>query len=100
MPKCKITVLKCLFDEELAELYVDDPHYSVCPYFKAGDVMFADASGEKPEAFLCGVGWAPIRDAAVAFALGNHPFFHDKPQVVCCNDGIRPVIFKLETVVS
>ena len=95
MAKCRITVLKCLFDTELKEKYVPDPEYGRCPYFQPGQVFETD--GEKPEGFGCNVGWKSIRDEAIGFTKENS-FFGDRPQVVCCNDGIRPVLFLLEKV--
>ena len=35
MKQCKITVLKCTFDQELKDKYIPDPDYGLCPYFHA-----------------------------------------------------------------
>ncbi len=95
MSKCRITVLKCLFDEELKAQYINDDNYGPCPYFKPGDVIDYDG-GEKPEAFGCRIGWKSIADEAQHFAEGHN--FMGGAHILCCNDGVRPVIFKLEVV--
>ena len=89
--RLKLTVLKCCFDEELKAAYVDDPDYGLCPYFKPGDVFSTE--GERPEGFGCAIGWESIRREVEGMASGESPF---KVHILCCNDGIRPVIFKLE----
>ena len=89
MKKVKITVLKKTFDEELAKEY-------------GADVFYADYA--KPEGF-CDEAWKAIYQYvfALAHGAGNQVFYYGdwikKPGVaICsCNDGLRPVIFKLET---
>ncbi len=95
MPKCRITVLKCLFDESLKAQYIRDENYGPCPYFKPGDVI-EYTGGEKPEAFGCAIGWRSIAEEAAQFARGQS--FMGGAHILCCNDGVRPVIFKLEVV--
>lgn len=96
MPICKVTVLKCLFDAELKAQYVPDPDYGACPFCASGDVFYSD-HGEQPENFRCKVGWSSIAREAARFAQGQGGP-GGGPQILCCNDGIRPVIFRLETV--
>ena len=91
VPKCRLTVLKCCFDRELKETYVSDPDYGPCPYFQK-DMHFV-SDGSRPENFGCGIGWRSIEQEVRAMCL---PEPHFKQQVVCCNDGIRPVLFLLE----
>ncbi|MDD6024611.1 MAG: TIGR04076 family protein [Oscillospiraceae bacterium] len=94
MAKCKITVLKCLFDTELKETYIHDSSYGPCPYFQPGQVFWTDGK-RQPEGFQCKIGWKSIRDEAAGMC-SEHPFFTE--QVVCCNDGVRPVVFLIESV--
>ena len=43
MPICKITVLKKLFNAELAETYRrSDVHYGTCPYYEEGKNLLSD----------------------------------------------------------
>ena len=101
MKKVKITVLKKTFDEELAKEYGADGLTS-CPMLREGQVFYADYA--KPEGF-CDEAWKAIYQYvfALAHGAGNQVFYYGdwikKPGVaICsCNDGLRPVIFKLET---
>ncbi len=100
MNKVKITVLKTTFDKELASEYGVEG-LSACPMLKAGQVYYADYA--KPEGF-CDEAWKAIYQYVFALShySGNELFYYGDwiktPGVaICsCNDGLRPVIFKLE----
>lgn len=100
MKKVKITVLKTTFDEKLVKEYGAEG-LTACPMMKAGQVLFADYS--KPEGF-CDEAWKAIYQYVftLAHGAGSDVFYYGdwsrKPGVaICsCNDGLRPVIFKLE----
>lgn len=100
MKKVKITVLKTTLDEELAAEY-GALGLTACPMLTAGQVFYGDYA--KPEGF-CDEAWKAIYQYvfALAHGAGNDVFYHNdwirKPGVaICsCNDGLRPVIFKLE----
>lgn len=101
MKKCKITVLKTTFDEELAREY-GVPGLGPCPMMKAGQCFKADYA--KPAGF-CDEAWKAIYQYVFALSHGADkagPFYFGdwiaKPGVaICaCNDGLRPVIFKIE----
>lgn len=100
MNKVKITVLKTTFDKELASEYGAEG-LKPCPMLKEGQVFYADYS--RPDNF-CDEAWKAIYQYvfALAHSAGNGLFYYGdwirKPGVaVCsCNDGLRPVIFKLE----
>ena len=72
MKKVKITVLRTMFNEDLAAEYGTEG-LAACPFHREGQVFYADYA--KPEG-LCDEAWKAI---------------------CSCNDGLRPVIFKLET---
>lgn len=101
MKKVKITVIKTTFDEELTKEYGIEG-LTACSIHKAGQVYYADYA--KPEGF-CDEAWKAIYQYvfALAHGAGNEVFYCGdwirKPGVaICsCNDGLRPVIFKLET---
>ena len=82
MKKVKITVLKTTLDKELAQEYGAEG-LKACPMMKEGRVFYADY--------------------ALAHGVGDSLFYYGdwirKPNVamVSCNDGLRPVIFKLES---
>ena len=100
MNRVKITVLKKTFDQELADEYGANG-LGPCPMLRQGDVFFADYA--KPNGF-CDEAWKAIYQYvfALAHGSGKELFYYGdwirKPGVaICsCNDGIRPVIFKLE----
>lgn len=100
MKKVKITVLKRTFVDDLAKEY-GVPRLSKCPMLREGQVFYADYA--KPEGF-CDEAWKAIYQYvfALAHGAGNDTFYFDDwiktPGVaICsCNDGLRPVIFKLE----
>ena len=100
MNKVKITVLKTTLDKELAQEYGAEG-LTACPMMKKGQVFYADYS--KPEGF-CDEAWKAIYQYVFALAHGSGKdlfYYGDwirKPGVaICsCNDGLRPVIFKLE----
>lgn len=100
MKKVKITVLKTTLDRELAAEYGIEG-LTACPMMKAGQVFYADYA--KPEG-LCDEAWKAIYQYvfALAHGAGQETFYYGdwirKPGIaICsCNDGLRPVIFKLE----
>lgn len=100
MKKVKITVLKTTLDQELAREY-GAQGLKACPMHKQGQVFYADYA--KPEG-LCDEAWKAVYQYAFALAHGadGGVFYYgdwiSKPGVaICsCNDGLRPVIFKLE----
>lgn len=100
MKKVKITVLKTTFDKELAKEYGVEG-LTACPMLQEGQVFYADYA--KPEG-TCDEAWKAIYQYAFALAHGADKdiFYYGDwiktPGVaICsCNDGLRPVIFKLE----
>lgn len=100
MKKVRITVLKTTLDEELVLEYGAEG-LGACPMMRKGQVFYADYA--KPEG-LCDEAWKAIYQYvfALAHGSGDQLFYYGdwirKPGVaICsCNDGLRPVIFKLE----
>lgn len=100
MNKVKITVLKTTLDKELAAEYGAEG-LGPCPMLQVGQVFYADYA--KPEGF-CDEAWKAVYQYAFALShgAGDGLFYHGDwiktPGVaICsCNDGLRPVIFKLE----
>ena len=100
MKKVRITVLKTTLDEELARQY-GVPGLKACPMLRAGQVFYADYA--KPDG-LCDEAWKAIYQYvfALAHGAGEGLFYfgdwiREKGVAICsCNDGLRPVIFKLE----
>ena len=103
MKKVKITILKTTLNEELAREY-GAIGIKACPMMKEGDVFMADYA--KPEGF-CDEAWKAIYQYVFALANGANMdsswYFGDwmkeehKDMAICsCNDGLRPVIIKIE----
>ena len=100
MKKVKITILKTMLNEDLAKEY-GICGLKACPMMKVGDVFYADYA--KPEGF-CDEAWKAIYQYVFALAHGADKglfYYGDwikEPGVaiVSCNDGLRPVIMKLE----
>ena len=100
MKKCKITVLKKTFEEGLAKEY-GAPNLGPCSMLKEGQIFYADYA--KPEGF-CDEAWKAIYQYVFALSHGADKetfYFNDWIRVpgiaICsCNDGLRPVIFKIE----
>ncbi len=103
MKKVKITVLKTTLDKALAAEYGVEG-LTACTAMKPGQTFYTDF--RKPEG-LCDEAWKAIYQYVFALAHGaDNEVFYDSgtwikvPGVaICsCNDGLRPVIFKLETM--
>lgn len=97
MKKCKIEVLKTMFNSDLADEY-GVKGIGKCPYHNVGDVFYGDYA--KPDG-LCDEAWKAIYQYVFAISHDSGIFYYgdwlDKPGVaICsCNDGLRPVIFKI-----
>ena len=100
MKKVKITVLQTTLNEALAKTYGVEG-LKACPIHTEGQIFYADYA--KPEGF-CDEAWKAIYQYVFALAHnGGEALFYygdwiKEPGVAinCCNDGLRPVIFKLE----
>ena len=86
MKKVKITVLRKTLIEDLAKEYGTEG-LTKCPMLQEGQVFYADYA--KPKGF-CDEAWKAIYQ--YVFALARKPGV----AICSCNDGLRPVIFKLE----
>lgn len=101
MTKCKITVLRKMFNQDLADEYCKEEAVP-CSVFTEGQEFIYDHSGEgnKPENF-CEWAWHDIYKTV--FTLSSKGTFEnwmkdEKSIIQCCTDGIRPVIFKVERI--
>lgn len=100
MKKVKITVLKTTFDKELADEYGAEG-IGPCPMLQTGQVFYADYA--KPQGF-CDEAWKAIYQYVftLAHTEGKGIFYYgdwirkEGIAICSCNDGLRPVIFKLE----
>ena len=99
-PTVRITVLKTLFHEDLADEYRrPDVHYGPCPFFTAGQEFTVNYLAERPEGFACDWAWDDIHKILFALMVGgSFGTWMNDPNVfiTCCTDGVKPVIFKVE----
>lgn len=102
MKKGKITILKKLFVDDIVEEYLAEDYanrgYGTCECFEEGEVFVIDEP-QMPEGF-CSWAWADIqRDVVTVMMGGSIPWFNQPElSIVCCTDGLRPVIFKIEAI--
>ena len=96
MGKCKITVLKTLYFEDLAREY---PPYetSPCELLREGQVFYTGGpmGVDMPEGF-CEAAWRSIFSFAAVYASGGKIYGRYDTHVVACPDGVRPVLLRLE----
>lgn len=101
MKKVKITVLRKEFYEDLADEYLTEGvQTGSCALLNEGDTFLYEGSAQMPEGF-CPWAWIDIYQSISAISAGATftPWnCKDGQTIVCCTDGIRPVVFKLEAV--
>ena len=97
MKKCRITVLRRALFEDLRDAYMP-ADFGLCTAMKEGDVFLTGGlfGNSKPKGF-CEYAWQAVQNLACTLA-GGGKVFGEEYNIACCNDGIRPVILKLEAV--
>lgn len=101
MIKCKITVLKTSFNEDLVDQYVEEERkktLGTCEVFKEGEEFIVDPICNMPENF-CSWAWNDIYKSLIGLASGGDwgMWYQNKNNIIaCCTDGTRPVYFKIE----
>lgn len=98
--KCRITVLKRMFDKELVENHLEQTgNFSVCNLVEDNQEFIAENPFEKPDG-LCAWAWADIRPFILTVAAGGtFKFMRDKNSALAmCTDPLRPVVFKITKV--
>ena len=124
--RCKVTVLatKCFADFQ--EKYLADPKSGPCPCYHAGDEYIFDRTADKddfwhtglntlvkgsgnpdttavgPKMPFCAEAWDAV-SRFIYTALQDGSIMHgwtndDRVMIACCNDGTRPVVFKIERI--
>lgn len=102
MNKVKVTVLRreCFCD--LQKKYLKDPESGKCPMFKEGQEFIFDPMTYQSmnNGKFCGETWDCIHKYVYTALNGGSPmegWTNDNHlMIACCNDGTRPVIFKIE----
>jgi uncharacterized repeat protein (TIGR04076 family) len=94
----KITVLKKLDVGEVHTNFAIDKIPRICPRFQVGQ-EFISKGMQMPDGF-CSWAWADMQRDVVHLALsGNYPWIKQSgTEIVCCTDGLHPVLYKLERI--
>lgn len=124
--KCKVTVLATNCFADFQEKYLADPKSGPCPCYHAGDEYLferyngkddfwhtglntlkkstgnADTTAGGPKMPFCAEAWDAI-SRYIYTALQGGSIMHgwtndDRVMIACCNDGTRPVVFKIERI--
>lgn len=102
--KCKITVLKRECYTDLQQQYLADPKSGPCPYFREGQEIVVDSDNffHMLDGTFCSEAWDCISRYVYAALQGGSIMRgwtnDEKMMITCCNDGTRPVVFKLERI--
>lgn len=101
MKKVRITVLHREFYPDLADTYLTDGgSVGPCPLLNTGDEFVFEGGAKMPDGF-CPWAWIDIYKSVGAISSGSSfkPWnSRDGQTIVCCTDGIRPVVFNVEAV--
>ena len=88
--------------------YNQRDHSGPCPCFKAGDTFLLKRTPQQDDFYhlmngkFCGEAWDAV-SRYVYTALQGGSIMHgwtndERMMITCCNDGTRPVIFKIERI--
>ena len=108
MSKVKITVLRKECYQDLQEQYLADPKSGPCPMFEVGQEFILERGNGKDDFWhmmngtFCSEAWDAISryiyTALQGGAIMKGWSAKDNEFIACCNDGTRPVIFKIERI--
>ena len=106
--KCKVTVIDKKLYPELQQKYIADPNAGACPFYQVGQEFIFSRYGNVDDFWTMGKGsqcseaWDCI-SRYIYTALQGGSIMHgwtndDRIMIACCNDGTRPVIFKIDRI--
>lgn len=104
--KCKVTVIDKKCFTEYQEQYLADPKSGACPFYNVGDEFIFERYGEEDTFWRtgngtqCGEAWDCISRYIYTALQGGSIMRNwtndERMMIACCNDGTRPVIFKIQ----
>ena len=104
--KVKMTVIRKECFEDLQEKYLADPQSGPCPFYNVGDEFVFERYGDEDTFWTMGRGtqcaeaWDCISRYIYTGLQGGSIMRNwtndERVMIACCNDGTRPVIFKIE----
>lgn len=102
--KVKITVLRCELYTDLQEQYLVDSEKRKCPLHEEGQEFIVDSDNyfHMLNGTFCSEAWACISHYIYAGIQGGSIMegqtIDERVMIASCNDGTRPVIFKIERI--
>ena len=106
--KCKITVLRKECYTDLQEKYLSNPNSGPCSLFEEGQEFILERNDKRDDFWrmmdgkFCSEAWDAISRYVYAALQGGSIMSgwtnDEKMMIACCNDGTRPVIFKIERI--
>ena len=101
MKKVRIVVLKKEFYPQLADAYLTEGRQvGPCPILEEGEEFVYQGGAEMPRGF-CPWAWIDIYRGVSTLSAGGGtvPWTNRHGmQILCCTDGVRPVVFRLEAL--
>lgn len=102
----KITVVKRGYEQDLAERFLENSQTGKCPVFQEGQefvVTRKNYNNFPYENHFCVAAWDVIKIKVYAALQGGDFYWKgwmkdQKQQILCCDDGVRPVVFLLEKI--
>ncbi|MCL2353947.1 MAG: TIGR04076 family protein [Defluviitaleaceae bacterium] len=100
MKEVKITVIKKTVMEDLLKEYGGEG-LGICKLHEEGQEYICNG-WQKPEG-LCDNAWKSMMEYVIALSHGGKDFYggwlkDENMAVISCNDGLRPVIFRVEAI--
>ena len=106
--KCKVTVIRKELYQDLQKEYLADPESGKCPFYQEGQEFLFERYGNKDDYWTMGKGsqcseaWDCISRYVYTALQGGSIMRNwtndERMMIACCNDGTRPVIFKIERI--
>ena len=104
MAKVKITVIKKECYTDIQQEYLAKPQAGPCPWFELGQEFIVEQRDftHLMNGQFCSEAWDCISRYVYAALQGGSIMSgwtkDDRMMIACCNDGTRPVIFKIERI--
>lgn len=110
--QCRVTVLDKKCFEDYQHEYLADPQSGPCPCFEVGQEFLFEREPGKDDfwhfgrdldpQFPCAEAWDCVSRYIYSALQGGSIMRgwtnDDRMMIACCNDGTRPVIFKIERI--
>lgn len=104
--KCKLTVIDKKVFPDLQEKFLADPNSGACPFYEVGTEYLFERYGDEDTFWTQGKGahcseawdcfsryvYTALQGGSIMRGWTNDEHI----MIACCNDGTRPVIFKIE----